>query len=282
MSLRVLALILCFGFCLACKTANESLTKSNVVKPTPDKINADNIEELSFDSTTHELLVKVQVCPADRPQEFDIVMSKGCLESYPAQCSAEILAEGNYDNSCKSSARKAAIVKEDLRCFPYDYFYLSIKGKIIEIKHEPEDYNSPKCKVIEPIEPGDINSPDPVVEGVQLDDEQITSISYSKGTNKLKAVVTYDGGCSSEGDPARFELRLNDYCLESLPAQCTANVFQIGGLPDSEKENCEAALTATVELDLTCKSEYNNFILAIGQKSAHIDDQDLTKDCPKH
>ncbi len=76
----------------------------------------------------------------------------------------------------------------------------------------------------------------------------IQSGRFDKESNQIKLLLTYGGGCEEH----TFELEYSPVCLETYPAQCSANLKQTAGFNDF----CEAMITKEYSFPVVMKGDH--------------------------
>ncbi|MFK7826618.1 MAG: hypothetical protein AB8G05_20930 [Oligoflexales bacterium] len=192
------------------------------------------ISDASYIQESNELVLNLSFSGCDTKHAFSLKMADVCLESYPALCDASLLHVQGFGQKCEKAVTKE--VKLKIENHPYDKYFLNINGTSVLI-----DRAEPKTT--------EFNG-------------QISSASYERESDELVLNLSYSG-CDSNHE---FSLEMGDICLESYPAQCSANLLFLSE-PDQQ---CEIAITKELRLKIE-NHPYDKYYLKINGTSVLID-----------
>lgn len=207
--MKVISILAAVGFLF---TACGEDAKASGLYSAP--IFSGNIESAQYDSANDLLEVSLSFGGGCRSHRFELLLSPACLETYPAQCHAEIAHVEGSDDPCE------AMLFESVK-FPLDSYdqrpsFLTVTSS-----------NGTSAQVYVPVK--GFNG-------------SIESVSFDHATDQVVLELSYTGGCMNH----RFDLKFSDACLLTAPAKCFAELIQLEGFAD----RCKAIVKETVRFDL--------------------------------
>lgn len=218
------------------------------------------ITALVYNRETHSLVATISYggCRAAKHK----LVFDACAESYPAQCSALLVHEKDFDSKCDMAVTEDFVYKLESN---FDAAYVTVRNKNNEKKTALVDKTGNVAKGVTP--------PNDAAASTEQSAATIKTLAYDKAQHALTMTLEYSG-CAN----AKHDLIFSDVCLTSFPTQCSAVLVREKGYDASCKKLISEAFT--YKLQESTDTTVLTINAQASSKSVLIDRLDQTKQIP--